>query len=214
MTSSRSIRSFALSAMLVTPVIVGAQAPQIGGLAPSFTATDTKGQPQALSRYRGRWVVLEWFSFACPFTRKQYDSGNMQRLQSTYTEAGVTWLSIVSSAPGREGYLTAERTNERAAQLRTAQTAIIRDTSGVIGHLYGARNTPHMFVIDPQGRLVYAGAIDDKVSTDTADVAKAHNYVAAALDEAMHGRAVTTPLTQPYGCTVQYESKSLPRSER
>jgi hypothetical protein len=128
----------------------------------------------------------------------------MQRLQRTYTEQGVVWLSIVSSAPGREGFTTTAKANELAAEKGAAPTAIIRDTAGTVGHLYDARNTPQLFVINPNGVLTYAGAIDDKRTSDTADVAKAHNYVSAALDAALAGKPVVVQLTQPYGCTVQY----------
>jgi peroxiredoxin len=181
-----------------------APAPIIGQPAPDFSAQDTHGKALQLSAYRGKWVVLEWFSHACPYTIKQYATGNMQRLQRTYTDQGVVWLSIVSSAPGREGFTTAARANALTAEKKAVPTALIRDTSGVIGHLYDARNTPQLFVINPAGVLTYAGAIDDKRTSDTADVAKAHNYVSAALDAAMAGKPVVVQLTQPYGCTVQY----------
>jgi hypothetical protein len=149
-------------------------------------------------------VVLEWFSSACPYTLKHYKTGNMQRLQRTYAAKGVVWLSIVSSGPGREGYTTAAKADAITSQWAALPTAVIRDTAGSVGHLYDARNTPQMFVIDPAGTLVYAGAIDDKRTSDTADVAIAHNYVSAALDAALAGKPVTVQLTQPYGCTVQY----------
>ena len=184
--------------------------PVIGRPAPDFTARDTRGNAQHLAAYRGKWVVLEWFSHACPYTAKQYTTGNMQRLQKTYTAKGVVWLSIVSSAPGREGFTTTARANELTTEKGAAPNAVIRDTAGTIGHLYDARNTPQLFVIDPQGTLVYAGAIDDKRTSDTADVAKAHNYVSAALDESLAGRPVSVSLTQPYGCTVQYDNPGNP----
>ena len=178
--------------------------PSIGQVAPDFATIDTHGAPQRLSAYRGKWVVLEWFSSECPYTLKHYKTGNMQRLQRTYTDKGVVWLSIVSSAPGREGYTTAAKADALTRQWAAAPTAVIRDTAGTVGHLYDARNTPQLFVINPAGTLVYAGAIDDKRTSDTADVAIAHNYVSAALDAALAGKPVTVQLTQPYGCTVQY----------
>ena len=178
--------------------------PVVGARAPDFRATDTHGGARSLSAYKGKWVVLEWFSHACPYTAKQYNSGNMQRLQRTYTARGVIWLSVVSSAPAHEGYTTSEGANRLTDEKHAAPTAVLRDTAGALGHLYGARNTPQLFVIDPAGMLRYAGAIDDKRTADTADVRGAHNYLAAALDEAMAGKTVTTPVTQPYGCTVQY----------
>jgi peroxiredoxin len=178
--------------------------PIIGQPAADFATRDTNGKTQQLAAYRGKWVVLEWFSSQCPYTLKHYNTGNMQRLQRTYTEKGVVWLSIVSSAPGREGYTTAAKANALTTQWAAVPTAVIRDTAGTIGHLYDARNTPQLFVINPAGNLVYAGAIDDKRTADTADVATAHNYVAAALDAALASKPVTVQLTQPYGCTVQY----------
>jgi peroxiredoxin len=184
--------------------------PVIGRTAPDFTTRDTRGATQHLAAYRRRWVVLEWFSHACPYTAKQYATGNMQRLQKTYTAKGVVWLSIVSSATGHEGFTTNARANELTAEKGAAPSAVIRDTSGTIGHLYDARNTPQLFVIDPQGTLVYGGAIDDKRTSDTADVAKAHNYVSAALDESLAGKPVSVALTQPYGCTVQYSNPNNP----
>jgi peroxiredoxin len=181
--------------------------PVIGQPAPDFSTRDTNGKAQQLATYRGKWVVLEWFSSQCPYTLKHYNTGNMQRLQRAYTEKGVVWLSIVSSAPGREGFTTAAKANALTTQWAAAPTATIRDTSGAIGHLYDARNTPQLFVINPAGNLVYAGAIDDKRTADTADVAAAHNYVSAALDAALAGKPIAVQLTQPYGCTVQYANQ-------
>jgi len=194
----------ATAVMLATASVAHAQKVHPGGAAPSFKAVDTRGRTEDLAAYRGRWVVLEWFSFDCPFTQKHYNSGNMQRLQSTYTERGVVWLSLVSSAPSQEGYRSANAMNARATELKTAQTAIIRDTSGVIGRLYGATNTPQLVVIDPRGTIVYMGGIDDKPTTNVADIATAHNFVAAALEEGLHGKPISTPAAPPYGCTVQY----------
>jgi peroxiredoxin len=196
-----------LSAVLLATLMLRVRptaAPEVGRSAPDFRGHDTHGQTQRLSAYRGKWVVLEWFSHACPYTGKQYKTGKMQQLQRTYTERGVIWLSIVSSATGREGYTTAEKANTLTAEKGAVPTAVIRDTAGAIGHLYDARNTPQIFVISPAGILVYAGAIDDKRTADTTDVAKAHNYAAAALDAALAGKPVPVPVTQPYGCTVQY----------
>ena len=200
-------RVLAASFFLAAAVGLRSSEPVIGRTAPDFSIQDTRGKTQQLSAYRGKWVVLEWFSHACPYTAKHYATGNMQRLQRTYTAQGVVWLSIVSSGPGREGYTTAAQADALTAQKNAQPTAVLRDTAGTIGHLYDARNTPQLFVINPSGTLVYAGAIDDKRTSDTADVAKAHNYVSAALDAALAGKAVTVQLTQPYGCTVQYADK-------
>lgn len=177
---------------------------KVGAAAPTFTAIDTRGQTQDLAAYRGKWVVLEWFNHDCPYTKKQYGTNNMQSLQREYTQRGVTWLSIVSSAPGKEGFTSVERANALTVEKKAAPTAVIRDTTGVLGHLYGARNTPQLVVIDPQGILRYDGAIDDKPTTDPADVPRAANYLRAALDAGMAGKPIVTPMTQPYGCTVQY----------
>ena len=183
--------------------LVGAKA-KVGQPAPAFTAIDTRGTARDLASLRGKWVVLEWFSHGCPYTGKHYGSGNMQKLQHDYTAKGVTWLSIVSSAPGKEGFTTVADANRLTAEKKAVPTAVIRDTSGVIGHMYGARNTPQLFVIDPKGVLRYAGAIDSKPTTKVEDIATAKNYLRAALDEAMAGKPVTNAVTQPYGCTVQY----------
>lgn len=193
--------------LVVVAVAAGftrATEPTVGAPAPDFRMADTRGKVQQLAAYRGKWVVLEWFNHQCPYTTKQYSTGTMQRLQREYTKRGVVWLSIVSSAPGREGFTSNDEANALTATKGAAPSAVLRDTAGTLGHLYGARNTPQLFVIDPNGKLVYAGAIDDKRTTDTADVRTAHYYVSAALDEAMNGKPVTTPVTQPYGCTVQY----------
>src|SRR5215216_785594 len=163
----------AASLFLAAAVGLRSREPVIGHTAPDFTVQDTRGKTQQLSAYRGKWVVLEWFSHACPYTAKQYVTGNMQRLQRTYTTQGVVWLSIVSSGPGREGFTTAAQADALTAQKSAQPTAVLRDTAGTIGHLYGATNTPQLFVINPSGTLVYAGAIDDKRTADTADVAKA-----------------------------------------
>jgi len=180
------------------------QMPETGRPAPAFEATDSYGRTRSLAEFRGRWVVLEWLNRECPYVRKHYQSDNMQRLQRTYTGRGVIWLSIVSSAPGKQGYVTAERANQSTAELHAAPTAVLLDPTGQVGRLYGARNTPQMYVISPDGVVLYGGAIDDRPSARLADIEGARNYLSAALDEAMAGRPVTTPRTEPYGCTVKY----------
>jgi peroxiredoxin len=176
----------------------------VGQPAPAFTATDSTGKTQSLADYKGKFVVLEWNNDTCPFVGKQYGSGNMQGLQKAYTQKGVAWLTINSSAPSKEGSVDAAQANAILEKRGAAPTAYVLDPQGVVGRAYGAKTTPHMFVIDPQGRLVYAGGIDDKPSTDQADVKTAKNYVRAALDEAMAGKPVTVPVSQPYGCAVKY----------
>jgi peroxiredoxin len=179
-------------------------APVTGGKAPDFSATDTNGKTQTLSQYKGKYVVLEWTNPDCPIVHKHYDSGNMQKLQKEFTGKGVVWLSIDSSAPGQQGNYSAAEMNQIMKSRNAAPTAIIPDPSGTIGKLYGAKTTPHMFVIDPSGNLVYQGAIDSIPSPDQADIPKATNYVQAALDESMAGKPVTTPSTRSYGCAVKY----------
>jgi peroxiredoxin len=163
-----------------------------------------QGKTESLEQYRGKYVVLEWTNRDCPYTKKQYDSGNMQALQREWTGKGVVWLTVLSSAPGEEGYLDAAGENAQMARVHAHPTAAILDPKGEIGRLYSAKTTPHMFVIDPAGKLIYAGAIDDKATTDTGDVKTAKNYVSAALTEAIAGQPVQVASTRPYGCSVKY----------
>lgn len=182
--------------------------PKVGEAAPVFTATDTRGGSHSLAAYRGRWVVLEWFNHECPFVRKHYTSvdgrpGNTQAMQKDYADR-VVWLSIVSSAEGKQGYTSVEDA-ERLAQVKgAAPKAIIRDTDGTLGRLYGAQNTPQYAIIDPQGVLRYAGAIDDRRTPRLADIEGATNYVRAALDAGLAGKPIAVAQTQPYGCDVKY----------
>jgi peroxiredoxin len=180
------------------------QAARVGQAAPTFTGKDSRGKTESLAQYLGKYVVLEWTNRDCPYTQKQYSSGNMQALQREWTGKGVIWLTVLSSAPSEQGYLTAFEENEHILQVHAHPTAAILDPRGEIGRLYGAKTTPHMFVIDPNGKLIYDGAIDDKPTTDTADVKGAKNYVSAALTEAMAGQPVEVALTRPYGCSVKY----------
>jgi peroxiredoxin len=179
-------------------------APQIGQPAPEFTLTDSNGQSHNLSDFKGKFVVLEWLNHGCPFVQKHYDGGNMQGLQKEYTGKDVVWLSIASSAPGKQGHMSPEETNKTKEEKDAAPTAVLIDADGTVGKLYDAKVTPELFVINPEGTLIYAGAIDDKKSVDAADVAGATNYVKQALDEAMAGNPVSTPQTEAYGCGVKY----------
>lgn len=188
-------------------VSVWAFAAKVGNPAPAFSGTDTHGQMLKLSDYRGKYVVLEWTNKDCPYTRKQYDSGNMQALQREWTAKGVVWLTILSSAPGGQGYMTADEENAWLQKIHAEPTAAILDPTGEIGQLYKAKTTPHMFVIDPAGKLIYDGAIDDHPTTDVADVPRSKNYVSAALKEAMAGRQVALASTRPYGCSVKYANE-------
>lgn len=179
-------------------------APQIGSPAPEFTLTDSNGTSHKLSDFKGKFVVLEWLNHGCPFVQKHYDGGNMQGLQKDYTGKDVVWLSIVSSAPGKQGHMSPEETNKAKEEKGSAATAILLDEDGTVGQLYDAKVTPELYVINPEGTLIYMGAIDDKKSVDAADVAGAKNYVKQALDEAMAGKPVSEPTTTPYGCSVKY----------
>jgi peroxiredoxin len=193
----------ALALVLVAGPFI-AHAANVGGPAPAFTGVDTKGKTHKLAEFRGKWVVLEWHNNGCPYVKKHYGSGNMQALQREWTGKGVVWLTVISSAPGMQGFVTAAEADAYAAQSKAAPTAILLDPKGEIGRLYDARTTPHMYVVNPQGVLIYNGAIDNKPSTNPADVVTATNHVSAALTEAMAGKPVTTPTTRPYGCSVKY----------
>jgi peroxiredoxin len=189
---------------LVACAAVAMAAPEVGQPAPEFTLTDSNGKSHNLSDFKGKVVVLEWLNHGCPFVQKHYDGGNMQGLQKKYTGEGVVWLSIVSSAPGKQGHMSPEDTNKTKAEKNSAATAVLLDEDGKVGRLYNAKVTPELFVINKEGVLVYAGAIDDKKSTDPADVATAKNHVAAALDETLAGKPVSVPTTTAYGCSVKY----------
>lgn len=177
---------------------------RVGESAPGFTAIDSHGQQHSLTEYKGKFVVLEWTNQGCPFTKKHYDSGNMQKLQKYWTSKGVIWLTVISSAPGEQGYVTSGQENDYIKRINAAPTAALLDPKGDLGHLYGAKTTPHMFVINPQGQLIYEGAIDNRPTTDASDVTGATNYVTVALDQAMAGKPVTTTATRSYGCSVKY----------
>ena len=179
-------------------------AARVGEPAPDFTATDTNGKVHTLSEYQGKFVVLEWTNRGCPYTQKHYNSGNMQRLQREWTSRGVVWLTVLSSAPGKQGYVTASEENAYLKQANAAPTAVLLDPAGTLGHLYDAKTTPHIFIINPKGALIYNGAIDDRPTTDVSDVNGAKNYVSIALEEATSGKPVSTPTSRPYGCSVKY----------
>ena len=176
----------------------------IGATAPAFSLQDSTGRTQTLSQYAGKWVVLEWVNYECPFVGKHYNSGNMQTLQKEYTGKGVVWLSVNSSAAGKQGHYSPDVIQARSTKHGAAFSAYLLDPTGATGRAYGAKTTPHMFVISPQGKVVYAGGIDDRPTTDVADIAGSKNFVRAALDEAMAGRPVSTATSAPYGCSVKY----------
>ena len=178
---------------------------RVGKPAPGFTFTDIEGTSAKLSDFMGKYVVIEWFNHECPFTGKHYKSDKMQNLQRTYTEAGVVWIAVNSTNDGNDNYKDTAMSVKEAEANGTSATYIVLDPSGEIGKLYGAKTTPHVFIVDPKGNVIYMGAADSINSTDTGDIAKATNYIDLALSEALAGKPVTTPETKPYGCSVKYK---------
>lgn len=182
----------------------GMASPEIGRPAPRFTADDTMGQTISLADFKGKTVVLEWTNPDCPFVHKHYDTGNMQALQKEAVADGVIWIAIDSSAKEKEGNYQASELNTIYTDRGAAYSHLVIDELGDIGRQYGAKTTPHMFVINADGDLVYSGAIDDKPTADKDDVKTAKNYVRQALSDIKAGQPVTTPSTNPYGCSVKY----------
>jgi hypothetical protein len=199
------MKRLALLFAAVCAIPFAAHGIDVGKAAPAFVAQDASGKPIALAQLRGKVVVLEWTNKGCPFVGHMYRSGVMQQLQRQAAADGVVWLSVISSAPGRQGYLTGPGVASWETSVGAAPAGVILDPSGKLGHAFDARTTPDMFVIDRQGRLVYAGAVDDNVSTNPADAKTAHNYVAAALADLKAGRAINPSETQSYGCSVKYQ---------
>ena len=195
---------------VVTSLIAAAafalEPPPVGSAASDFSLPDANGKTHSLSQYKGKYVVLEWFNPECPFVKKHYGSDNMQKLQTEYTSKGVVWLTIDSNAPGTEGNITPEQAQKITSSWKTHQTALLLDPDGKAGRAYGAKNTPHMVIINPDGKIAYEGAIDSKASPNPADIPSSMNYVKAALDESLAGKTVSTPQTKPYGCSVKYKS--------
>jgi len=180
--------------------------PQIGQSAPDFTAKDSKGNPIRLSQYHGKTVVLEWTNAECPYTRKHYTSGNMQSVQALAQKTGVIWLTVISSAPGKQGYVDGPAADALTQSRSAAPTAVLLDPSGTVGRLYGAKTTPHMFVIDRNGTLQYMGGIDSIATTDVSDIAHAEPYLKEAMLAVAQGGPVAHPVTRPYGCSIKYRS--------
>lgn len=177
---------------------------ELGAPAPDFSLKDTDGDTHSLSDYEGQYVVLEWMDFRCPYVGKHYGSGNMQQLQKKYTDENVVWLSMYSVAPDHRKYEPPEKMAAKNRELGGNQTAMLMDPSGKVGKTYGATNTPHMYVINPEGRLIYRGGIDDKPTTDEADIEGATNYVRAALEASMNGEEIDVQKAPPYGCPIWY----------
>jgi peroxiredoxin len=196
------LAAFAATAMSVA----GAWAvPVIGQKAPAFTAVDSNGVKRSLGDYKGRIVVLEWTNNGCPYVRKHYGSGNMQKVQADLTGQGAVWLSIISSAPGKQGFVDGAGANQLTTERNAHPTAVLLDPAGKVGHAYEAHTTPHMFVIDQQGVLRYMGAIDDQPTTDPSSIATARNYVREAFAAVSAGKPVEVTATDSYGCSVKYE---------
>jgi peroxiredoxin len=205
MTSNPRTLAFAVAFGIVTASgLAIVSAGKVGEPAPSFSAVDNTGKAHRLSDYKGRFVVLEWHNQGCPYVQKHYGGGNMQALQKEWIAKGVVWLTVVSSAPGQQGFVTPEQSQAFVKAQHASPTAVLLDASGDLGRTYGAKTSPHMFVINPDGVVIYNGAIDDRPTTDVADLQGAKNYISAALGEAMSNKPVTTASTQPYGCGVKY----------
>ncbi len=175
-----------------------------GESAPDFTLTDINGQTHTLASYQGKMVILEWINHGCPFVANQYGTGTMQALQKEARDNGIVWLSICSTAPEKPDYLTPAQWQTTAQEKGGSADAILIDPDGTVGRLYGAKTTPHMYIIQQDGTLLYQGAIDDTPSTRPQDIPTAKNYVRAALGDIAAGRPIQTPLTKPYGCSVKY----------
>ena len=197
----RTLFAFAAAASVATAALA---APQVGRPAPNFKLNDVDGRAVTLADYRGKTVVLEWHNPGCPFVQKHYASGNMQKAQAAARAQGVVWLTINSGAPGKQGHMNGAQAKALLATQKAAPTAYLLDPRGVVGRGYDAKTTPHMYIINPRGQLVYAGGIDDKPTSDKDDIAGARNHVLAALTEMKAGKAVSVPSSRPYGCTVKY----------
>jgi len=200
-------RRFAVALLAASALAApAAAAPVLGQAAPAFTAVDANGKARSLAEFKGKTVVLEWTNAGCPYVRKHYDSGNMQGLQKDATADGAVWLTVISSAPGTQGYVAGADAKNWKAKEKAAYTDLLLDPKGTVGRAYEAKTTPHMYIIDKGGKLVYMGGIDDKPSSDPASLKGAKNYVTAALADVKAGRAVAQAATRPYGCSVKYGS--------
>ncbi len=179
----------------------------VGEMAPNFTLTDSNGKIHSLADYKGKFVVLEWVNYGCPFVKKHYSGGNMQQLQTNYTKKEVVWLAICSSGPGKQGYYSGDELTQAIKDNKSKASAYLIDSDGTVGKMFQAKTTPNMYLINPKGKLVYAGAIDDKPSVNSDDIKGSVNFISAALDNVMNGKEVAVKATQPYGCSVKYSKK-------
>ncbi|MEZ5843230.1 MAG: thioredoxin family protein [Hyphomicrobiaceae bacterium] len=200
-----AIMSLALGGLVAAGGVPTLAAPKVGASAPEFSAVDSNGRTVKLSDYRGKVVVLEWTNDGCPYVGKHYGTGNMQKLQAEAAAKGVVWLSVISSAPGTQGYVKGLEANKLTEDRKANPTAVLLDPKGTVGRLYDARTTPHMYIVDKAGMLAYAGAIDDKPSANHATINGARNYVREALDAVLAGKPVSMTSTRPYGCSVKYQ---------
>jgi glutathione peroxidase-family protein len=197
-------RKFVILFIIFISSLVVAQQAKLNESAPDFKLTDSNGNEHSLSDFKGKIVVLEWINFDCPFVKKHYDSKNMQSLQEKYTAKDVVWLAICSSSEGKQGNFSVEEINKRSQNHDAKFTAYLIDEDGKVGKMYGAKTTPHMYILDKSGMLVYAGGIDDKATTDVDDIEDSKNYVSLALDELLKGSKVSIQNSTPYGCSVKY----------
>jgi thiol-disulfide isomerase/thioredoxin len=206
MTSTVFQRSLFTTALLALAGSQALAAAVIGQPAPTFSATDTSGKAVSLADFRGKTVVLEWVNPGCPYVRKHYGAANMQNTQKSAVDKGVVWLAVNSTAADASDYLTPDKMRSWMAEQKAAASATLMDADGKVGRLYGARTTPHLYVINAQGTLVYAGAIDSKPTARAADIAGATNHVKQTLAEVLAGKPVSVPATQPYGCSIKYSA--------
>jgi len=202
--SRHTFRTILLLSCLIIATSIANAAVTVGKPAADFTAVDSNGKQHILSQYKGKTVVLEWTNHDCPYVRKHYGSNNMQSLQKEATDAGIVWLSIISSATGKQGHVSASQANELTQSRNAYPTAVILDEKGDIGRLYAAKTTPHMYIIDKTGKLVYMGGIDSIPSSNPADIPAASPYIKTALKSLAEGKPITDNVTRPYGCSVKY----------
>jgi len=193
--------------LFATTAIFAKDAAKVGSKAPDFVLKDKDGVEHKLSDYAGKYVVLEWVNYDCPFVKKHYESENMQKLQREFTKKGVIWLSVCSSAEGKQGNFTKDELDKKQKDFKTAETAYLIDESGEVGKLYNAKVTPDMAIINPNQEVIYLGAIDNIPSADKSDIEKADNYVMKALNSAMNGETVEVKSSKPYGCGIKYANK-------
>jgi len=198
------MKKLTILALSVAIASVAVASPEIGKPAPAFTLKDTSGKEHSLADFKGKLVVLEWVNHGCPFVKKHYESGNMQKVQAESVGSGAVWLSICSSAPDKQGHMSAEDAAAKAKEVDSKANAYLLDEDGTVGKAYDAKTTPEIFIINEEGLLVYKGAIDDKPSASSADIEGAVNHVTAALKEIKGGKPVTVSSTKPYGCSVKY----------